>query len=316
MQHRDRIERQIRLQDLRILMTVIEAGTMGKAAQHLNSTQPAISRSIAELEQALGVRLLDRHRHGVEPTEHGRTLLNCGMAVFDELRQGLKRVEFLSSPSTGEIRIGSTAFLAASFVAAVVNHLSGLYPGITFHFVTGSTESLQRDLYERRVDLLVLRKSSTAKEEKLDFEFLFDDSFAVAVGAHHPLAGRRRVTLAELVNEAWALPSSESAIGSVAIEAFRNGGLELPRTSVVAILPEIRLSLLRSGRFLTIFPLSVLRFPNNRPDIKVLPVRLQANRVPVGIVTIKNRSINPVAQLFIEHAREVAKSVVKGKRKS
>ena len=287
MQQRDRIERRVRLQDLRILMTVIEAGTMGKAAGHVNSTQPAISRSIAELERALGVRLLDRYRHGIEPTEHGRALLRCGMAVFDELRQGLKNIEFLSNPSTGEVRIGSTAFLAASFVSAVVNRLSGLFPGITFHLVTGTTESLHRDLHERRVDLLVLRRSSPGEEEKLDFEFLFDDPFAVAAGAHHPLVGRRCLRLAELVNEAWALPSPESAIGSVAIEAFRKSGLDLPRTRVVAILPEIRLSLLRGGRFLTIFPLSVLRFPNRRPDIKVLPVRLQVNRVPVGIVTLR-----------------------------
>src|SRR6476620_6868492 len=112
----DRIGRRIKLQDLNILMTVVEAGSMGKAAVRLNSTQPAISRSIAELEHALGVRLLDRHRQGIEPTNYGRALLDCGVAVFDDLRQGVKNIEFLADPSTGEVRIGCTAFLAASFV--------------------------------------------------------------------------------------------------------------------------------------------------------------------------------------------------------
>jgi DNA-binding transcriptional LysR family regulator len=118
MQLSDRAGRRMKLQDLHILMTVVEAGSMGKAAQRLNSTQPAISRSIAELEHALGVRLLDRHRQGVEPTKHGRALLDCAAAVFEDLRQGVKNIDYLSDPSTGEVRIGSTAFLAASFVSA------------------------------------------------------------------------------------------------------------------------------------------------------------------------------------------------------
>ena len=81
MQLSDRIGRRMKLQDLHVLMTVVQAGSMGKAARRLNTTQPTISRSIAELEHALGVRLLDRHRQGVEPTEYGRALLDCGVAV-------------------------------------------------------------------------------------------------------------------------------------------------------------------------------------------------------------------------------------------
>ena len=87
MQLSDRIGRRMKLQDLHVLMAVVRAGSMRKAAAHLNTTQPSISRSIAELEDTIGVRLLDRSRQGVEPTEYGRALLNGGAAMFDELRQ-------------------------------------------------------------------------------------------------------------------------------------------------------------------------------------------------------------------------------------
>src|SRR3954465_2766870 len=117
MQLSDRIGRRMKLQDLHVLMTVLQAGSMGKAARDLNTTQPSVSRAIAELEHAVGVRLLDRHRQGVEPTEYGRALLDCGVAVFDDLRQGVKNIESLADPTVGELRIGSTAFLAASFVS-------------------------------------------------------------------------------------------------------------------------------------------------------------------------------------------------------
>jgi len=103
MQLSDRIGRRMKLQDLHILMTVVQAGSMGKAAQLLNTTQPNVSRSIAELEHTFGVRLLDRHQQGIEPTQHGRALLDCGVAVFDDLRLGVKSMEFLSDPTAGEV---------------------------------------------------------------------------------------------------------------------------------------------------------------------------------------------------------------------
>src|SRR5213080_736817 len=86
MQVSDRIGRRMKLHDLHVLMAVVQAGSMSKAAALLNTTQPAISRSIAELEHVVGVRLLDRSAQGVEPTRYGRALLQRGVAVFDELK--------------------------------------------------------------------------------------------------------------------------------------------------------------------------------------------------------------------------------------
>ena len=308
MQMSDRIGRRIKLQDVHILMAVVQAGSMGKAARHLNSSQPNISKSIADLEQALGVRLLDRHRQGVEPTEYGRALLDGGVAVFDELRQTVKNIEFLADPAAGEIRIGCTPALAASFATAVVDQVSQRYPCITFHFVTGFAEALFRELRERNVDFLIARRFGPIADERLGFEFLFDDSCVVAVGAQSPWARRRRIELAELVGESWVLPPRGSGIvGSFATEAFGARGLDYPRTSVVIDSPHVRMTLVATGRFLGIFAASSLRFPTRRPDLKVLPIKLPIVRVPVGIVSLKNRTLSPVTKLFIEAAREAAK---------
>src|SRR5262245_30471611 len=130
MQFSDRIGRRVKLHDLHVLMTVVQAGSMNRAAALLNTTQPAISKSIAELERTMGVRLLDRNPQGVEPTAFGRVLLDGGTAVFDDLRQVVKKVEFLADPAAGEVRIGSSAFVAASFVSAVVDRLSRRYPRV------------------------------------------------------------------------------------------------------------------------------------------------------------------------------------------
>jgi DNA-binding transcriptional LysR family regulator len=312
MQLSDRIGRRIKLQHLHVLMTVVQSGSMKKAAALLNTSQPAISRSIAELEQTIGVRLLDRHTQGIEPTEYGRAMLKHGVAAFDELKQGVKAIELLAEPGAGEVRIGSSIYTGETFVTAVIERLSRPYPRIVFHLVTSDeTDTLYRELSERNVDFLIARKGGRLSDEKLGFEILYDPSLVVVAGSRSPWVRRRRIALAELVNEPWVLPPPEGIMGPAYLDIFRASGLDYPRIAVFATQPSARLNLVATGRFLTI-QTSVLRFSKN-PEIAVLPVRLQHARAPVGIISLKNRALSPVAQLFIETARDVAKLLARRK---
>jgi DNA-binding transcriptional LysR family regulator len=311
MQLSDRIGCRIKLHDLHVLMAVIQAGSMSKAAVLLNTGQPAISRSIADLEHALGVRLLDRSRQGITPTEYGRALLDGGTAVFDELRQAVKNVELLGDPSIGEVRIGCNPLLAATFVSAAIDGLSRRYPRVVFRLVTGYVEALYRELTERNVDLVFARRFHSVADERFHYESLFDDSYAIVVGAHNPWARRRGIDLAELVNEPWALPPPESGLGSIVMNAFRACGLGYPRTTVIGEPAEVRISLLAKGRFISIFPYSAYSLSARRPELKVLAVRQSLGHAPVGIVILKNRTISPLAHLFINNCRELAKQFAK-----
>src|SRR6266436_5485185 len=144
MQLSDRIGRRMKLQDLHVLMTVVQSGSMRKAAMLLNTSQPAISRSIADLENAVGVRLLDRYPHGVGPTAYGRALLHDGTAMFDELHQAVKNIEFLADPTVGEVRIGCSSPIAIVIVATVILSLRRNYPRASFHVVEAAIDALQR----------------------------------------------------------------------------------------------------------------------------------------------------------------------------
>src|SRR3954452_12265080 len=106
MEWETRIGRRLKLRDLHILSAVVEGGSMAKAAAHLRMSQPSISEAIANLETALGVRLLDRGSRGIAPTMYAQALLKRSHVVFDELRQGIRDIEFLADPSAGEVRIG------------------------------------------------------------------------------------------------------------------------------------------------------------------------------------------------------------------
>jgi len=313
MRWNDRIGRRIKLSDLHILLAVAQTGSMAKAAQALAVSHPVVSRSISDLEHALGVRLLERHPRGVELTSYGQAMLARSHAAFDELRQGVKEVQFLSDPSVGEIRIGTTPPIAASFVFAVIDRLSQRYPRLEFRVIAeGASQSAHRQsLRERAVDLLIFRKVDTVADEESRFEFLFESPYVVVAGAANPWVKRRRIDLSELMKEKWALPAPDDAFGSFVTDAFNAAGLNYPRATVITSALDIRANLLRTGRYLSIMPEFWLQLPARHPFLKKLPVKLPITGAPIGIITLKNRKPSPAVQRFIDCARDVAKSVPK-----
>ncbi len=308
----DRIARRLKLRDLHIFLAVIEHGNLAKAAERLAVSRPVVSKTISDLERTLGLRLLDRSPRGVEPTLFGRALHKRGIAIFDDLRLGMKELEFLADPRKGELQIGCSEYMAAGLVPAVIDRLSRKHPQMLFRLELGDAASLQqRELPQRKVEFAVARMLAPAAEPEMEAEVLFHERVFIAAGPGSKWAGRRKIALAELVGEPWMLAPPEMAEGSPVVEAFRAQGLQVPQATVMALSLPLRNGLLATGRFLTVVPGSVLRFGAERTLLKALPVELPDWTLPVAIITLKNRTLSPVAQLFIETARAVAKPLAK-----
>jgi len=303
----ERIGRRIKLRDLHILLAVAKTGSMGKAAADLAVSQPVVSKAIAELEQALHLRLLDRSPSGVEPTIYGRALLKWGVAVFDDLRQGVKELEFLTDPTAGELRIGCTEPMAAGFVSAVIERLSRQYPRVIFRVTPADRFTLlDRDLRGRTVELVVTATSGLALDADTNVEILFNDRHVVMVGAQNKWARRRRIALADLADEPWVLPPAESVVGMEIAEVFRAAGLEPPVAHVASFSIPLHQHLLATDRLVTMLPLSMVQFGKRLP-LKRLPVAISAPLIPTGIITLKNRTLGPLAQNFMACARAIAR---------
>lgn len=311
MEWHERVGRRLRLRDLHILLAVIEAGTMVKAATRLGISQPAISKAIADMEHAVGVPLLDRTRRGVEPTAHGHALAKRALAIFDEFRQAVQEIEFLSDPTAGELNVGATESVAAGLLPAVIDRLSRQYPGLVFRVVQIAAAPPDfRQLRERNVELVLGRISNPLPEKDLAAELLFHERICVVAATHSGWARRRRIDLAELMAEPWVLPPPESLPGQLVTDAFRARGLGMPRATVhTASIHLLSNSLSMGQQFLTVLPGSFLRFNGERLGLKALPVVLPVEPGPVGIVRLKGRVLSPAAQLFIECAKEVARPI-------
>ena len=307
----DRIERRLKLHDVRILMSVVDAGSMHKAAKRLATSQPAVSRAISDLEYTLGVRLLERGPGGVRPNRYGEAIIKRGLAVFDELRQGVKDIEFLSDPTSGDLRIGCSEYAAGGPVLAVIDRLTRQHPRMVFDVVVGPVLALYRDLTERKIELVITRLVDFADRKDMAVETLFDDDIVAVTAAKNPWARRRRIDLTELVGEPWTLPPPTTGIGAFAESAFRVRSLATPQATVVTYSMHMCHQLLATGRFLTMLPSYTLRLPGKHPWLKALPVELADAHGSMALITLKNSTLSPLAELFIKTTRAVAKPLTR-----
>jgi DNA-binding transcriptional LysR family regulator len=304
---RDRILQRLKLSDLRLLRAVVDFGGMAKAASHLNISQPAVSKAIAALERTLGLRVVDRAPRGIVPTIYGEALLKGAVAVFDDLSQSLNQIEYLTNPGVGELRFGAIEHLISGFVPAVIDRMSRSHLRINFHVERLSVARLQyRELRERNVEFVITRLPRGPSEPDMDVEALFDDPIFVAAGINSPWTRRRRIRLSELVAEPWSHPPYDGVVGPMIVEAFRAHGLE-PPNGVACSSMQMHKALIATGRYVAILPSSLLRFGTEQRAIKRLPVVLSKEPAPAGIITLKNRTIHPLAKLFIDYARDIIK---------
>ncbi|MGA8819481.1 MAG: LysR family transcriptional regulator [Xanthobacteraceae bacterium] len=304
----ERALRRVKLSDLRLLRAVVDAGGMAKAGSQFNISQSAVSKAIATLEQTLGVRLLDRTPKGIVPTPYGEVLLKGAIGVFDELRQSINQIEFLSDPNIGELRFAASEHLLDSYVPAVIARLHRSYPRMRLRLVQVNTlQHEHHELRERNIELVIDRIIQAGPETDMNAEILFDDPVYVVAGVNSPWARRRQATLPDLMDALWALPPPYIIIGSQLVEAFQKHRLPLPQHVTCHSL-QVQKALLTTGRYLAMLPNCMLQLGSERRSFKKL-IRLSTQPAPVGIITLKKRTPHPLAKPFIQAAREIAKSL-------
>jgi DNA-binding transcriptional LysR family regulator len=304
--------RRLKLRDLHVFFTVAARGSMAKAAAQLSVTAPTVSEVISGLEHALGVKLFDRSHQGVEPTIYGNALLKRGLVAFDELKQGIRDIEFLADPTVGELRLMCDESISAATLPLIIQRFFQQYPGVVMDVESFDLRSYVQKLRDRACDLVLTRRPQPDLQNdplsELNIEVLFDDELAVAVGAQNPLALRRKIKITELANAHWILTAPGTWNYEIVAAMFRSHALKMPPVIVNTLSVYLRTNLLATGQFVTAFPRSVLQLHAERFKLKELRLDLPARAWPVSLLTLKHRTLSPVVERFISCARETAKS--------
>ena len=205
--------------------------------------------------------------------------------------------------------------MSAGLLPAIIDRLSRQYPRLVFTVRQAATiPMLYADLRERRVDFIFGRMMAPVDHEDMSAEVLFADPLIIVAGSRSKWLRRRKIDPAELVDEPWCLPPDDLPITPFVVEAFLSRGLKAPHIAVRSNSPHLLYGMVRTGRFLAVAPSSTVQLSGARLGLKPLPMKFAIKPGPVGIVTLKNCTISPVAQRFIECARKFVTSIANGTR--
>lgn len=303
----DRLGRQLRLRDLHLLSTVVRCTSIARGARELGMSQPAVSEAIANLEHALRVPLLDRRPTGVEPTIYAEALLKRSAAIFDELKQGLRDIEFLSDPNVGQLTIGCPESIVPTLLSPMLETFSTQNPRVILRVETVESPALRATgLRDRRQDLIFARSHPVdIRTDDLNIEPLFDDPFVIAGAKHSPWAGRDSIELAELAGAQWILLPERTWIYRWLAGEFQRRGLAAPAADVVTVNAHLTFHFLNTGRYLTVRPRSWV----DQNGFAALRVNVRLEVIPVAIVTLKDRTLSPVVEHFATFARGFCKTL-------
>ena len=297
------------LRQLRALQAVAEAGSFSGAADALNYTQPAVSKSIASLERELGAVLVERQCRPVRLTDAGAALVRHADEVFARLSTARSEIEAITQADAGTVSVGTFGSAASAFVVDALCEFRKRHPGVHVAIVEGMPSALIRRLRAGELDLAVVFDFPAAGEDVgdgLELHQLLDQPFDIVLHPGHPLAHKQRVRPAELAEEDWLLqdfgPNSPTLrlIGRMCAAA----GFE-PRVAFRVNDCQVIVAMVAAGEGVSILPRLML--DPLHADVVVKPVEGDAPIQRVAAVRLPTRYLAPATAEFLEVLHEAAK---------
>lgn len=222
----------ITLRQLVYFNQVARAGSVRKAAELLNISQPAVTRKIKEFEEALGVELFARTRNGVTPTKVGQALMRHTIAALDHVHAGLAEIDELKHAAEGHITLGGPTVGMSRIVPRAIAGLKKKWPLVKVSLQSGAHAQALAALHEGEIDIYFGRRGTPDQMADLHFEPLFQDRLVIVAGSQNPLVERGECEIADLMEYPWIIPSLDSSFKSFVDEVFRQNGIAPPKNCV------------------------------------------------------------------------------------
>ena len=263
----------LNLRELHAFKAITEHGSVGRAADALGLTQPALTRILKRLEQQVGVPLFERHAQGVALTAYGAALEPHAALMLAESARAVSELSEMRGLRKGVVRVGAVSSAVESFLPPAIDALLTQYPGIQVCIVEGLTDELAAWLVKGDIDLAVAFSMPETDELLLVCESEWQEGCHVVAAADHPLRRRAPLALGDLAGERWVLPPRGMAPREEWQQVFRAQGLAAPAVTVEARSVNAMRALVSRCGFLSWMPRLLLGAHLGLPrPIDVLPV--------------------------------------------
>jgi DNA-binding transcriptional LysR family regulator len=295
----------LKLSHLKTVVRLGELGQVTRVAAAFNVTQPAISKQIGEIEEALGVSVVRRVGNAVELTRVGQVIAARGHEILKQIEFARRDVSALASGTAGHVRFGSVVTIPETLAPGAVRLFMHRAPNASLSFMEGTLDHLIRLLDEGQLDLAVGR-NRIPDQPSLACETLQSEPFVFVAGTTHELgATNTAVSWDDMQQVRWITPLRSSPAYATLAETLASQNISLDRVSVESSSLSMNLSLLKSGDFVSILPISIARHHVSRGRMRVLPL---PPLEPLAEIVLywRTESTTQAAKLFCDCLREVS----------
>jgi DNA-binding transcriptional LysR family regulator len=304
-----RLPRHLKMGELRVFAAVLEHRSFHKAAAVLHLTQPAVTKSIAALEETLGVRLFHRASSGVELTVHGSSFAPRAVAIFEELRRAAQDLDLVSRGSQGSLRVGTVPMPAVPFLPVALNRILRDHPERFVSVVEGRETELLERLRKRDIEVAILRLALVDPGEDLHVDTLFEEKLCVVAGKDHALAACHSVSWPEMLDQRWVMPPADCYFYEHVSDTLNSLGLEMPRHAVEAFSINIQIGMVVHAGMLSFGMRGQVAFAPGKEFLVRLPFELPMRTSAVAAVSLRSHELSPLAGQLVEHIRDLAGTV-------
>jgi DNA-binding transcriptional LysR family regulator len=301
----EQIETRLKLRQFALVCAVRETGSLRRAADKLNMTQSAATKSLRELEENLGTKLFRRTSAGMAILPPGEAFANDCRTVLSDIRSSIEGLYELAEGKAGQVVVGMQAS-AQSLIPDALAFMNRTRPQVTVHLLEGATETLIAELVRGNIDLLVGRLPIPSAATRTEQEILYDDPIRLVCRADHPLTKKRVVEWKDTLAYGWVLP--ESGHGQRHInQHFQRMGLEPPMPQVMTSSPMTRVAVLASTDLIGVLAQRPAQTQVRSGTLRILDLELSGTFSPVGLVTRRGAILSPATKGFCEALRVTAR---------
>jgi DNA-binding transcriptional LysR family regulator len=304
--HENFLLSRLKLRQLRLLTAIADEGTVLKGSQALNIAQPAATKSIKELEDALGVQLFDRSSRGVTPTDFGRVMIKHAKLILTQLRHAGEELQSLEEGLSGRVHVGTLLAASTSLLPRALARLRERRPGIAVTVDEGTIDRLMPGLRTGDIDVVLGRLPEYREREGLRQEVLYLDTVSIMVREGHPLTQRSGLKLVDLIDQAWVMPPPQTSLRRQVDHAFRHEGLEPPNDVIESVSILTNHALLMNTDMLATMPHQV---GMGQAGLTALPVVLEGANSRIGATTHAHGELSAAASYFMAIVHEIAAEI-------
>lgn len=309
-----RLVNRLKLKHWALLSALADTPTLNQAAALINVTQPSATKMLADIEQAFGFAIFERHARGMRPTALGLEVVTYARHTQASLDRFLEDMEVRRRGGHGQLVFGAIMGAAPDLVAAAVADIKRERPRLGVRILGETSDQIGVLLERHEIELAVGRFAGPLDHNKFDFSALSDEPLRIVVRSGHPLSERRRIGWDELVRWPWVLQTLTSPARLMLEDQFAQAQVSSPEDVIECSSIFATLQLLQSGDAIAMLPESVVRDHVRASLLATLPVAVGQDMKAFGILTRKNEALSDVAAAFVGHlqARARAKSQAAG----